>query len=657
MKLNKVRVTKYKCVEDSDSFRIDQVTCLVGKNEAGKSALLEALYKLNPVDDDAANFVQEDYPRRFALTDEGKRDQGSANVLTTAWDVERRDLDRIGSELPEVVLAEDAVITITKGYSQARRWTVAGDEGRTVENLIQSARFNAAERASVGDAHTIERLATTLEGIPEPTEKHQRLLVRLDGAYRERTLDSAVATVLEASLPKFVYFSDYERLPGRVAINELIRLEGQNNLTFELRIFQALLALVNSSAQEIANAPRSEQLIMNLEAISNRLSDETFEYWSQNKHLRVEFRCDMARPQDPTPFNDGWIFSTRIMNERHRASVNFDERSSGFIWFFSFLIWFSQMKENYADNLIVLLDEPGLTLHGKAQQDLLRYIREKLQPKYQVIYTTHSPFMLDVENIFSLRTVEDVLKREIVDNDIREKILGTKVGEKILSGDRDTILPLQGHLGYDITQTLFVGPYVVVVEGPSEWAYMSWFTRKLVADGREGLDIRWAIAPAEGAPKVSSFITLFRGRGLKIAALIDFHDSQKKLVERLEESELLDPGHLLKTTDFIDQDEADIEDLIGWELYAELVNGALEIPEASRVPATRPEETERRIVKEVERRARLLPPGVPEFDHYLPAQYLNHLTPEEVSRLPGLEGALDRFENVFVRLNELIGNG
>ena len=61
-------------------------------------------------------------------------------------------------------------------------------------------------------------------------------------------------------------------------------------------------------------------------------------------------------------------FSTRIRNERHRASVNFDERSTGFIWFFSFLIWFSQMKANYADKLIVLLDEPGLTLHGKAQK-------------------------------------------------------------------------------------------------------------------------------------------------------------------------------------------------------------------------------------------------------------------------------------------------
>ena len=50
----------------------------------------------------------------------------------------------------------------------------------------------------------------------------------------------------------------------------------------------------------------------------------------------------------------------------------------GLLWFLSFLIWFSQMKANYADKLIVLLDEPGLTLHGKAQQDLLRYIREKL---------------------------------------------------------------------------------------------------------------------------------------------------------------------------------------------------------------------------------------------------------------------------------------
>ena len=171
-----------------------------------------------------------------------------------------------------------------------------------------------------------------------------------------------------------------------------------------------------------------------------------------------------------------------------------------------------------------------------------------------------------------------------------------------------------------------------------------------------GFDIRWAIAPAEGASKVSSFVTLFKGRGLKIATLLDFHDGQKKMVKQLEESKLLDPGHLLKTTDFIEGDEGDIEDLIGWELYATLVNGALEIPAPSQLPATRPEEGEQRIVKEVEKIARLLPPGVPEFDHYAPARYLNCLTHEVVAQLPGLPEALDRFERVFARLNALIGN-
>ena len=80
MKLRNVQITKYKCVEDSGPWRVDQVTTLVGKNEAGKSAILEALYKLNPVEDDAS-FHPNDYPRRYALTDDGKEDSKVANVL------------------------------------------------------------------------------------------------------------------------------------------------------------------------------------------------------------------------------------------------------------------------------------------------------------------------------------------------------------------------------------------------------------------------------------------------------------------------------------------------------------------------------------------------------------------------------------------------
>ena len=184
--------------------------------------------------------------------------------------------------------------------------------------------------------------------------------------------------------------------------------------------------------------------------------------------------------------------------------------------------------------------------------------------------------------------------------------------------------------------------------------FMNWFSRKLVVDGRIGLDIRWVIAPAESASKVTSFITLFKGRGLRIATLLDYHSEQGKMVRLLKESKLLEDGHLLITTDFVDQDEADVEDLIGWDLYVALVNGALSIPESNKLPDSKPHDCQIRIVKEVENRTRLLPPGVPEFNHYDVAQYLNQLSPDEIAMLPGLEAALDCFEEIFTRLNRLI---
>jgi hypothetical protein len=115
-----------------------------------------------------------------------------------------------------------------------------------------------------------------------------------------------------------------------------------------------------------------------LEGVSNFVSSAIFRYWSQNRHLKVQFRYDEGLPGDPAPYNTGHVFATRIENTRHGVTVRFDERSTGFVWFFSFLVWFSQMEKTYGKKLVILLDEPGLSLHGKAQADLLRYINEKL---------------------------------------------------------------------------------------------------------------------------------------------------------------------------------------------------------------------------------------------------------------------------------------
>ena len=650
MKLKDVQVKKYKCVDDSRTWGVDQITCLVGKNESGKTALLEALYKLNPVEASDVVFKETDYPRKEALTEKGQRYLKNGDAVVTHWCLECDDLQLLNEKVPELQIAGNDKVRVAMGYDKSRRWSVPIDEEQAVKTLIKKARLNASEKSVVGNPATIKDLVDGLEALETPTEKHNDLLNRVLATYPQKTAMSGVSTCLSDALPHFVYFSEYQRLPGRVSIDDMRERENSGDVPFGHEVFKALLALAKVNIDEIENARRQEYLIMRLEAISNLISGEIFDYWSQNKHLRVEFRCEFGKPDDPPLFNSGTVFETRIRNERHGATVNFDERSTGFIWFFSFLVWFSQMKANYGDKIIVLLDEPGLTLHGKAQQDLLRYIKERLGTTHQVIYTTHSPFMLDADGIFSLRTVEDVVSRD--DAKGVDKIEGTKVGERVLTTDRDTILPLQGYIGYDIANTFFIGPYMLVVEGASEVAYIRWFSRQLVVREREGLDIRWAIAPAGGAPKVTSFVTLFKGRGLRIAALMDYHDNQKTMVDRLEK-ELMDEGCLLRTTEFVEQKDADIEDLVGWELYAHLVNESLGVPNQHRLPSDRPEGP-KRIVKVVEEATNVLPPAVAQFGHLEPAKYLHALEQGQIDDLPGLDYALDRFEALFARLNQIL---
>jgi len=262
--------------------------------------------------------------------------------------------------------------------------------------------------------------------------------------------------------------------------------------------------------------------------------------------------------------------------------------------------------------------------------------------------------MMDTPNIFSIRTVEDVVKTEKDGNREVERILGTKVGQRILSRDPDTLLPLQGIVGFDIAQGMFVGPYILVVEGPAEAGYINWFSRQLVARDREGLDLRWAVVPAEGANKVTSFVTLFSGRGLKIAALLDYHDGQKGMVDKLGDSGLLPPGHLLKTSDYTQQTDADIEDLVGRPMYVHLVNSALSLGGTNLLPSTKPATAPIRVVKEVEAHCATLPPGTPDFDHFKPVDYLLTLDKDQVQSIPDLEQALPRFEALFGALNQLI---
>lgn len=671
MRLLSVKVEDFKCVEDSEKFSIDQVTCLVGKNESGKSALLQALYKLNPDREEQRDFnLVEEYPRRY-LTEYQKRrrmnsDEPEANVLTTEWELEPSDIEAVERILGAGVINNPSghkrvVVTVSKGYNNVMYWGVDLIEREIVRHFLSPAQLSQQEQEVLEDAKTVKELIERLETVGSPSERQSTLLTKLKEVFPDKSAGKAAIGILNKQLPRFVYFASYHRLPGAVSVEKLrenIQNKNAKPLPFEDQIFLSLLSLAGTTQQDIAGAGKFEQYIANIEAVSNSLTRQIFEYWSQNRYLKVKFLYEPARPQDPPPFNAGNIFRTRIENTRHEASVSFDERSAGFVWFFSFLVWFSQLQEIYGEKLILLLDEPGLSLHGKAQQDLVRYINEKLRPCYQVIYTSHSPWMIDGEHPLGIRTVEDVVEKAILNDRGEtiqpERLLGTKVGDRVLSRDPDTVFPLQGYIGWGLTQFLFVGRHNLLVEGPGELLYLKWFSGELRLRDRESLDIRWVVVPCEGVDKISPFVSLFSGNDLHMAVIVDYHVEVKNRVHSLEDSRLLEKGHVFRVDQYVGQAEADIEDLLGRDFYISLVNECYGLTKAQQLPKSKPKGTSIRVVKEVEAHFRTLPNTIANFDHYNPASYLMEHGATLKATVSGLDDALDRFEKLFRDLNKLL---
>lgn len=670
MKLVSVKVENFKSIEDSEEFSVEQVTCLVGKNEAGKSALLQALYKLNPENEEHRDFDDvEEYPRR-RLTDYQKQQRlnpelSAANVLTTVWRLTSDDISAVESRLGPGAFegspdTDPVTISVTKGYDNISRWTIPLNEERIIDHFVKPAQLSTDELVDLKGISNIDALMVHLESLPAPSERQQALLTTLLQVFPKRsTTDSAVG-ILSLRMPKFVYFTNYHRMPGAVSLEQLkknIENEHTKPLSFSDRIFLALLALAGVTKEDVTEAGRFEQYIANIEAVSNSLTEQIFEYWTQNQHLEVKFVYSPGLAEDPTPFNSGHVFRIRILNTRHKASVSFDERSAGFVWFFSFLTWFSQLQEIYRENLILLLDEPGLSLHGKAQEDLVRYFNEKLRPYYQVVYTTHSPWMIDADHPLSIRTVEDVVLPEVRDQQGAliepAKLLGTKVGDKVWSRDPDTVFPLQGKLGWGLSQFLFVGRHNLLVEGPGEILYFKWFSAELKRRNRTALDIRWVLVPCEGVDKISPFVSLFSGNRLHMAVVVDYHHEVKGRVRSIEDSKLLEQGHVFRLDKYSGKAEADIEDMIGRNNYIGLVNACYGLSKADMLPKTKPTDSPDRVVKEVEQHFRMRP-TLPEFDHYDPALYLMENGASLNNDLTKLDEAYDRFEALFVDINRLL---
>jgi hypothetical protein len=421
------------------------------------------------------------------------------------------------------------------------------------------------------DVTTVRRLIQALAGRGlDDLSQHflEQLKARFQptGSEWNNLIDYEIWTKhLAEKVPKFFYFDDYYLLPGKVNIPSLAaHAATPDELTEEDRTALNLLNLAGVTLDELTAAQGYESVKARLESLSNAITDTIFQYWTQDQELDVEFdiRTD---PADRPPFDDGPNLYVRIRSRRHRVTVPFQQRSKGFIWFFSFIVWFKTIQQQYGVNapLILLFDEPGLNLHALAQRDFLRYI-DALSESHQILYSTHSPFLIPGDRLAQVRLVED------------RKDRGTVVTADLADGDPRTLFPLQAALAYALARDLLPARRNLLVRGPADLVILKFFSAALDRAGRTGLREDVTIVPVGGLDRVATFVALL---GADRPELVVLHADPGPIdVPALRPKNVLGYGQFrdpaAKGKPAIATPAAGVEDLFSVNFYLKVFNAA-----------------------------------------------------------------------------------
>lgn len=631
MRLESFHVKNFRNIVDSGNIAVDDdVTCLVGKNESGKSSILTALYRSNPVYPSDKFEVSRDYPRWRLVRDRRDGDVAESVPITCTFELEDDDVAALDGIFGPGVVNKQKFERSVK-YSGAVSSTLKVDSAAALKNIYEAA---ATPKALIKEleAHTEPlQAANAAQQLAVPdgggftTAQVAALVAEVQARVGNATVWARVHVVLNQRMPKFFYFSNYQTLPGRIDVRDLGGEEEPG--ASAMQTARALLGLAQTSADALTEEAFEERKA-ELEAVSNELTKEVFEYWTQNKELSVEIDLDkITEPVGNGQQAVARFLEVRVKDRRHGFTNNFDQRSSGFQWFFSFLAAFSEF-ENLEHGVVVLLDEPALTLHGRAQADFLRFIEERLAPAAQVVFTTHSPFMVDVNHLERVRIVED-----------RGPDQGAVVTPEVMAVGDDSLFPLEAALGYDIAQNLFIGHYNLLVEGTSDFTYLTLISDFLREAGRTCLDERWRLLPAGGATNIPTFVALI-GRALDVSVLIDGSLPGVQKLKNLVDRGLLAKKRLLVTDSYTDKvAPSDIEDLFTPGDYLPLYNEAF----GTSLKVVDLDGTDR-IIARIGRKI-----GTPFTDHGKPADALLRTRDKVIPKLS--ETTLARFESLFADIN------
>lgn len=543
MKLIKFRTQNYKSIKDSDyCWLASDLTTFAGKNESGKSAILESLR-------DFDTNIETIPDSALPLDDSGE------TIIELCFEVKKTDLDEISKET-SISLSKELYDLISKnGLTILKHKDGSYDFSIQINELLNNQTQKANQQcfkkvkqliekikkieqlASVTDPQIDENVENSQQAINQFAVQANPLIATIsDEVKKQQATENVAILIAEANglqkespankfldgikqyIPNFIFFSDFKDiLPFEVPLAEV-----KQNKTI-----QDFAKVANLDLNKVIQATDTQRRRNILSKHSAVISGDFMGYWGQNKLDLI------AEP-------DGDKLRLGVKETGKTILFKPEQRSKGFQWFLSFFLCLNAEKD---DINIILIDEPGLYLHAKAQKDVLKVL-EKVSKDSQVIFSTHSPYLIDSERLDRIRLI---LKDES----------GTKIENKIHKGaDKETLTPIITAIGLDLSQEFSIaGKKNVVLEGISDYYYFQ-ALKDFLPKATKGINAN--LIPCCGASKIPQIISLLIGWDLEFVSALDNDTEGKKIAKELKEKLQVDETKIILISE---KDNFSIEDL------------------------------------------------------------------------------------------------
>jgi predicted ATP-dependent endonuclease of OLD family len=542
MKLEKFKIKNYKSITDSGfCWLASDITILAGKNESGKSGILEAIRDFSrtiPKIPESAKPISKSDDTRIELffsLNENERKKISKKLQLPDIEIEKLLKPHIGISKDEngryefteeiddpyieyvdssnshaIDQINDAFDKIKKFYPENNILFPSFKDNINQYSKDLSSFLGTFERMQPF-INSNEKTKIQVQNNLGQIKKHQKELKNYDQYFK-------VVNELVAEMPNIIFFSDFtDILPNSITFQE-----AQSNST--IKNFATISALDLSKALDNNLDPHRRMNL--LSHCSAKITGDFKDHWAQDK-LNIIVTSDGQK----------LLFSVEEQGRHDRYKP--EQRSKGFQWFLSFYL---RLTAERGKTNIILIDEPGLYVHAKAQKDILGVL-ESLANEMQIIFSTHSPYLIDNRRLDRIRLVKKGKTGTIIESKIHK------------NADKETLTPVVTAIGLDLcNQFSVVGVDNIILEGFSDYYFLSGMKKKL---GEKKFDKKYFV-PCVGATKIPIMISLIMGWGLNFVALLDNDPEGIRVEKDLKEKYHIDPHKVLFVSE---KSKTRIEDL------------------------------------------------------------------------------------------------